>query len=201
MAAGGHAAAGLKRIGGHPALDFVNTIDWRGRAAAKDYLASPAALVAWATGAGLPGTRAAAARPSAALFKSAIALREAGHRLFRAAAAGKPGPAADLALVNRLLRRAAARRALVPRGLGYVWLRAAPHEPLGPLLAMLAAATAELLASPALARVRLCAGPGCGWLFLDESPNRSRRWCAMESCGNRAKGRRHYARRRAGAAA
>jgi len=48
--------------------------------------------------------------------------------------------------------------------------------------------------------VRICeatATDGCGWLFLDETRNRSRRWCSMKDCGNRAKARRHYRRRRA----
>ena len=38
---------------------------------------------------------------------------------------------------------------------------------------------------------------GCGWLFLDRSRNGSRRWCAMEDCGTRAKIRKLGARRRA----
>ncbi len=49
------------------------------------------------------------------------------------------------------------------------------------------------------ARVKACAEAGCGTLFHDTSRNRSRRWCAMEDCGNRAKARRHYARTRSGA--
>jgi predicted RNA-binding Zn ribbon-like protein len=34
----------------------------------------------------------------------------------------------------------------------------------------------------------------CGWLFMDDSKNGSRRWCSMQSCGNRAKAHRHYLR-------
>jgi predicted RNA-binding Zn ribbon-like protein len=55
---------------------------------------------------------------------------------------------------------------------------------------------ADLLTSARLAQVRVCADPRCGWMFLDVSKNRGRRWCAMENCGNRAKVRRHYERRR-----
>ena len=52
---------------------------------------------------------------------------------------------------------------------------------------------AELLTSGRLDRIRECPGlDGCGWLFYDTSRNGSRRWCSMEGCGNRAKGRRHY---------
>jgi predicted RNA-binding Zn ribbon-like protein len=58
---------------------------------------------------------------------------------------------------------------------------------------------AELLTSPHLDRVRQCADDrGCGFLFFDTSRNGSRRWCSMESCGNRAKARRHYQRTKAG---
>jgi predicted RNA-binding Zn ribbon-like protein len=62
----------------------------------------------------------------------------------------------------------------------------------------IARSAAELLTSETLSRVRECGGATCTWLFLDASRNRSRRWCSMESCGNRAKARRHYRRRREG---
>src|ERR687898_229480 len=54
-----------------------------------------------------------------------------------------------------------------------------------------------LLTSPKLGRVKLCAGEGCGWVFLDESRNGSRRWCDSRDCGNRERVRRHLARKRA----
>ena len=40
-------------------------------------------------------------------------------------------------------------------------------------------------------RLKRCENPRCGWLFVDRSRNRSRRWCEMATCGNRAKARRH----------
>jgi predicted RNA-binding Zn ribbon-like protein len=60
-----------------------------------------------------------------------------------------------------------------------------------------ARSAAELLTSKELTSVRECAGYDCGRLFMDGTKNRSRRWCDMASCGNRAKGRRHYERRKA----
>ena len=59
-----------------------------------------------------------------------------------------------------------------------------------------AQAAADLLISDELKLVRWCEAPDCEWLFLDRSRNRSRRWCDMTSCGNRAKARRHYERTR-----
>ena len=56
---------------------------------------------------------------------------------------------------------------------------------------------ANLLTSRILERVGQCADDrGCGWLFMDLSRNRSRRWCDMKDCGNRDKVRRYYARKR-----
>jgi predicted RNA-binding Zn ribbon-like protein len=52
----------------------------------------------------------------------------------------------------------------------------------------------ELLMSPDLHRVRICAGSGCGWFFLDRSKAGRRRWCTMASCGNRVKVRSYRER-------
>ena len=57
---------------------------------------------------------------------------------------------------------------------------------------------AALLTGDSLGKVGHCHNDICGWFFIDHSRNRSRRWCSMDSCGNRAKARRHYARNRAG---
>lgn len=43
-------------------------------------------------------------------------------------------------------------------------------------------------------RVRSCAHDDCVLWFLDTSKSGRRRWCSMETCGNRAKAKRHYQR-------
>jgi predicted RNA-binding Zn ribbon-like protein len=61
----------------------------------------------------------------------------------------------------------------------------------------IALSAAELLISEERERIGQCADDrDCGWLFLDNSKNRSRRWCYINDCGNRAKQRRHYERTR-----
>lgn len=54
----------------------------------------------------------------------------------------------------------------------------------------------KLLASPDTDRLKIC--PNCEWLFIDRSKNRSRTWCDMAVCGNRAKARLHYQKKRKG---
>ena len=197
-------AAALPRLGGHLALDFINTVDWRDRPAPIEYLVSYPALIAWAREAGviapeeaaeLADHAAAEGAEAKSLLDAALELREASHGLLRAAALGRSASADDLAGLNRVLRRFPQRGEIIGAGDGYAWQSSASGDPLAYPVERLAAAAAELLLAPAqLRRVRLCAGLGCGWLFLDLSPSRRRRWCSMESCGNRAKARRHHAK-------
>jgi predicted RNA-binding Zn ribbon-like protein len=184
--------AHLPRLGGALCLDFVNTVDPRYGDERVEYLGDYGALVEWAVWAGAvaPGRREAllAAAGGDAVHERALALRE---HLF-----GVLGPrrdAASLAGLNRELRRLAGRAELRPAGGGYAveWTAAGdPEEVLWPV----AASAAALALSPALERVRECAGDRCGWLFLDTSKAGRRRWCRMEICGNRAKARRRRAR-------
>ncbi|MEV5875315.1 CGNR zinc finger domain-containing protein [Streptomyces sp. NPDC052101] len=60
-------------------------------------------------------------------------------------------------------------------------------DPVRATLALVARDALQLVISPALDRVRDCAGAACGALFLDTSRPGSRRWCSMDTCGNRAK--------------
>ena len=72
-----------------------------------------------------------------------------------------------------------------------------PGASAGALLAPVLWSAADLLVGSQLARVRQCANPACGWLFLDNSKSGNRRWCSMSACGNRAKAHRHYLRQKA----
>lgn len=56
-----------------------------------------------------------------------------------------------------------------------------------------------LIASHETERLKVC--PNCEWLFIDRSKNRSRTWCDMAVCGNRAKARLHYRRKTKGVTA
>ncbi|HEY6051329.1 MAG TPA: CGNR zinc finger domain-containing protein, partial [Thermoanaerobaculia bacterium] len=98
--------------------------------------------------------------------------------------------------LNRWIADALAHRRLIPGGNGCLQLG---WEDDGDLLAFLrpvAADAADVLAGGALegGLIRRCELDSCEWVFIDETRNRSRRWCSMKDCGNRAKARRHYER-------
>jgi predicted RNA-binding Zn ribbon-like protein len=120
--------------------------------------------------------------------------RTALHRLLEAEAEGTGARESDLAALNRILSRAGGRRGLrtTVRGYGWGWLDEEVDD-LARLLWPVAWSAARLLDSPDLARLKACT---CGRLFLDESRNRSRRWCDKGECGNRANVARFRSRHR-----
>lgn len=52
----------------------------------------------------------------------------------------------------------------------------------------------EVLTEQPADRIKEC--EACGWIFLDQSKNRSRRWCNMQTCGSAHKARRYYHRKK-----
>jgi predicted RNA-binding Zn ribbon-like protein len=187
--------------GGALCLDFVNT--WGDRARPEsDQLRSFADLLAFAAQAGLvaePRRRELAAGTSAvaaaAVCDEALRLRESLYRLFTACARDHACPAQDVATLNAVLEQALAHLRIEAQSAAatFAWSFAPTNLPAAPLWPI-ARSAADLLVSPDLARVTQCDGSGCTWLFLDQSRTRNRRWCSMQSCGNRAKARRHYHR-------
>jgi len=54
----------------------------------------------------------------------------------------------------------------------------------------------DILVTVDLSRVKKCEGDGCEALFIDESKNKSRRWCDMAHCGALRKSKVYYDRHR-----
>lgn len=189
-------------LGGRVCLDFANTVDWRTSAAPQELMPDYPALLAWSRRRGtLPAQtvvrlRAQAARKPAAMAAIAAEAHALRAEIWGAADSLRCGDRLELAPFNRRLASLPAQPRLVQGGLAYVHDLPGKRleEPLWPILWSLTA----LLASEDAARVRCCEAQGCGWFFVDASPNRARRWCSNEGCGNRERARRAYAKRRAG---
>jgi len=190
--------------GGHLALDFANTVGWHAREEQDEHLTDYACVLAWARQTGVLTSAQADrlvasvnAHPDAAnaALAEIIAVREAVYHLFSALAAGQPLPDDALAVLNAALHGALGHLRLSAGTEGPIWLWLDDEEAFDCPLWPVVRAAAELLTAPERARVRECAGTGCGWLFLDTSRNGSRRWCDTRDCGNRERVRRHYAAR------
>ncbi|MGE0151440.1 MAG: ABATE domain-containing protein [Reyranellaceae bacterium] len=180
-------------------MDYVNTRYWRGSETATETLDGAAALAAWlGREGGAPAAwadrlaRLARDNPPAAqrLLDRALELRETIHRLFVARAAGEAVPGEDIARLNAALVQAPSRGRLDGQSPGWI----VPAGAIGAerLLAPVLWSAADLLLQGDAARIRQCANEKCRWVFVDASKAGSRRWCTMNSCGNRAKAQRHY---------
>jgi len=178
-------------IGGDRSIDFHNTVTWGRGVLTEERFRSPQNVREWARGAGLsPPTG------SGKLLADTLALREALHALFFPISIGRAPGAKDLAGFDGFLRRAAAAARLERDRRGFRWAFSRAGR-LDPVLAEVVWSAAHLLASPEIERLRACANPTCGWVFLDRSRRGNRKWCEMRECGNRAKARRYYRRHRA----
>ncbi|MDR3575017.1 MAG: CGNR zinc finger domain-containing protein [Anaerolineaceae bacterium] len=183
-------------------LDFVNTVGWHASSKPEEKLHSYADLINWSLKKGLVSAdeanllgEQAALRPESAqtVLKQGIELREAIYRIFLASINNEAAQTSDLDLLNSWITVGSIHLKLEIAERGFAWNWKDNNANLDAMLWWAALSAGRLLASENLALVGECADEGgCGWLFFDTSKNHSRRWCAMNDCGNRAKSRRHY---------
>jgi predicted RNA-binding Zn ribbon-like protein len=189
------------RVGGHVALDLVNTVAWRlDPARTVDRLGDGRALLDWAAFAGVldpdrfdamsrelardePGGRRVAAQARRA--------RDHLYRVLQPIAVGRQPLPADVDHLRRWLLSALGH-AEVASVMPLEWttgLRSMRDLP-----AELGVRAWSLLEHEDPGRIRQCQDEACGWLFLDRTRNASRVWCSSADCGNRTRARRHYRR-------
>jgi len=213
--------ADLPLVSGHPALDLVNSVQPRLPVAGRhEHLAAPDDLLRWARRAGL--VDAAESRAVAAAWAGS----PAGDRALTAVIQTREALSAVLtAVLSPAAPDGLALTGLTPdrltpdlEYLSVTWAAAASRgrlaaDPGGPAIARSSAGSSPALLIPdrvAHAAVDLLTqvdpahlgscpvdAGGCGWVFIDRSRNRSRRWCTMGACGALAKARRLTERRRA----
>jgi predicted RNA-binding Zn ribbon-like protein len=212
-----HDVSDVPLVGGHPALDLVNSVERgvpRRDRDNQDFLVDPLACVVWATRVGLlrdpreveavgEAWRADPRRARQSLDR-VIAIRESAHTALRATLTSSDWVSDEMRQALEDVHsewQAAVTRSTVSVAVGApiavrVDLGADPVELIPDRAAQQAL---DLLTGDELPRLRECpieAG-GCGWLFLDHSRNGSRRWCRMADCGNKVKAKGLTARRRA----
>lgn len=199
----------FKYVGGDVSADFVNTVDWAPDGLLRERLTDYERLTRWTEGAGLVSRQAAQrlrrlarARPqaAAAVHASALRLRAVLQRLCAAVAAGERASAswdelnAELATALAWLRvspRPSRRTGSPVAAWGWRERGERLDSPLWPVVW----SAAWLLTSDDASRIRVCAGPDCGWVYVDRSRNGLRRWCEMETCGTAEKSRRRREKR------
>lgn len=202
-------------IAGNVCLDFVNTLDDRPSAQPKELLKNYYDLARFGEDTGILTPEQldyffenVHLMPDEAenALRRAINLREAMYAVFSALMNRRTAPAKaldtlnayiqDAAMHSRLVQGEMVQGEMVQREGGLEWRFDDLASSCNAMLWPIARVAADLLASSDLALVRACSSPTCQWLFLDTSKNHHRRWCSMKQCGNRAKVRKFYARKR-----
>ncbi|MFZ0950835.1 MAG: CGNR zinc finger domain-containing protein [Candidatus Sulfotelmatobacter sp.] len=205
----------LFELMGNVCLDFINTLDNRPSGQPKELLKSFYELARFGEDTGIltPAEldffyERVHLMPDEAqeAMRRARNLREALYDIFSAVLNKQIAPQLAMDRLNTNLHDAALHSWLVqpkvadrkiPRDDGRLEWRLEPMtSSLSAMLRPIARAAADLLTSSDLALVRTCASPTCQWFFLDTSKNHHRRWCSMKQCGNRAKVRRFYAKKK-----
>jgi predicted RNA-binding Zn ribbon-like protein len=190
-------------IAGHPALDLVNTLDWRFRKPGpEDLLKRYDDLLRFTQESGMlkPAQarqfRGLAGRSEGArVLKRCRELREAMAEIFYARLDGRSPTARSLQTLERYFNAARLQQKLrwEEGRLEWDWRENNADLPLWAL----SLSASDLMFSEDVHRVRACGNLECRWLFLDTSKNHTRRWCDMKLCGNRMKARRFKAQRKA----
>jgi len=178
------------QIGGHLALDFCNTAGEHLAETPDEFLFDWKSFLRWATHVGLIGHQSylellRSPEPVDAILE----LREAIYRVGLAVAGARRLSKHNLEFIRE---RADTRPPRFEVRDNSVRWRPDPSHASQQLCGVLAAEALSLFCSPKAARIGVCEGGNCGWLFLDESRGKKRRWCDMNDCGSRAKARRYY---------
>lgn len=195
---------GLRLVAGHPALDFVNSVKFRGQNAPGDRLADYQAALAWSQVAGVIDEataqsfrRLAETDPASAnaAFREMIALREALRRVLPPRRTTARDQEQAKTLLDALLARLAQHRRV---DLEDIALRIElPVEHPRDLILWVGSAIDDLLTRDQSKRIGFCDGEDCDWVYLDGGRGRTRRWCDSRTCGNAARVRQHRSKKTA----
>ena len=187
---------GFEYIGGDLSTDFTNTRSGRYEAAGHEHIQTYADVVEFARQAGVlsaPEAKRlfaeAVSRPEKAtqIYRRAIALREAIWRAFARFADGKDAVLEDIAMIGAEAADASAHARVAKVGGTFGWEWPDGGDLARPLWPIAKAAADVLTNDRERELLRECKDDTCAWLFVDRTKNHTRRWCDMETCGNRAK--------------
>ncbi len=152
-------------------------------------LPTPGDLARWYAEAGVAGVPVPV---TLADLHTAREVREAVYRTAKALVGGQPAAAGDEDIINR----AAAAPPPAPRmNRGAATLTAAGPDLAASALSAVARDAIALFTTADARRLRECASPECGLLFLDLSRPGRRRWCSSNACGGKARAAAYRQRR------
>ncbi len=188
----------LPFLGGDLSLDFVNTVHDRHEEPLRDLLQNYLDLVTWVYIAdaisdsqkeNLLNIGWENQGSADQIYKDALQLRETFYEIILTLINQDEVSSANIQLINQWFSRAFSNLELAQLNGHFVLDWSAENFELESVLWPIIRAFADLITSEDRTRIKQCGN--CGYLFVDNSKNKSRRWCSMEICGNRVKAKRH----------
>ncbi|MBF6166535.1 CGNR zinc finger domain-containing protein [Streptomyces gardneri] len=176
------------RLGNVLATSFTGTLSER-HGDPVERIPTPQRLVDWLVVNGL-----AVDSCTAAQLELARELRESIHAAATAAAIGDGLPASAVQVINDCSIQGRAAAVLTPEG-SRRW-RLSSASSVEDALGVIAADAISIIAGERDGKLALCASPTCRAAFFDTSQSRTRKWCDMNTCGNRQKKARFNANQR-----
>ncbi len=167
------------RLGNVLATSFTGTLSER-HGNAVERIPTPHRLVDWLTVSGLAVTSCTSAQ-----LELAWELRESIHAAATAAALRDVLPATAVRVINARSSQGRAAAVLTAEGDRH-WRLSSPSR-VEDALGVIAADAIDLISGERDGKLALCASPTCRAAFFDTSQSRTRRWCDMNTCGNRQK--------------
>jgi predicted RNA-binding Zn ribbon-like protein len=179
----------LPILGEPLAVEFANTL-YRRPGAEFDFLGTGAWIVAWFDYADTASLGRIPRHVNVTQTQSIQAIRNAVHTLFNAATGNQPPSATAITTLNTAAGQ-------VPCRVRLEWTTgAAPVARTTPagrgvdgIVTALAIECITFIASPSMALVRRCEGPGCPMFFVQQ--HHKRRFC-YDGCAHRARQSRYY---------
>jgi predicted RNA-binding Zn ribbon-like protein len=176
------------RLGSVLSTAFTGTLTER-RGEPVERIPVPQRFVDWLVLNGLPVDACTVAQ-----LGLALELREAIHLAATAAAVHEVLPASAVQVINDHSSRGTASAVLTPEGTRRWKLNS--ESAVEDALGVIADDAISTISGERDGKLALCASPTCRAAFFDTSQSRSRKWCDMNTCGNRQKKARMAANRR-----
>ncbi|MGW1737403.1 CGNR zinc finger domain-containing protein [Nocardia sp. NPDC001965] len=176
------------RLGSVLATSFTATLTER-RGDAVERIPTPQRLVDWLAVNGLTVDSCTTDQ-----LEHARELRESIHAAATAAANRDALPASAVRIINDCSVQGRAAAVLTPDG--HRQWRLGSASRVEDALGVIAADAVDIIAGERDGKLALCASPSCRAAFFDTSQSRTRKWCDMNTCGNRQKKARFNAGQR-----
>jgi predicted RNA-binding Zn ribbon-like protein len=189
----------ISLVGGRLCLDFINTTNWHENNPVDDRLIEFSSILIWGARVGLIKLASnvigiqEGKKAEGGVDPRVMRIKEFRYHLRKMLIGGETLDDDAVAVLNESMNPS---RNQILTCENNTMVLALHETDLSWILTPLAYSAVEILISPSRERVKMCPGNGCGWLFLDMSPNNRRRWCSMAACGNKHKAKKFYRNRK-----